>query len=392
MRPLALLFAILLASCGQIQTGGFETTDLQARVVRPDGTPVASARAWLVRSAGDSAPAIVLDSGISDESGLVRFTHRDESTAGLGIDARGRDSLGMAPLALVGADTAQVVLRKSHAVSVPADSRGPAMFFVPGCHFQSDIGTDGRTARLALPSGTWDVVVERGATRSTTRLTVVTDTILEPIASRVMDTTAKTNVAVLAARTQAQSLDELDLDVVNNETVSFDSLTIRLYLDGTSANMSDFAVRLDMAQLYTSAGFSSSAALDATRWRSIVPVSVDPSCPSGSTCSWAVDLPLAGTTLSSGDRLHISMLFDRHVLSGDSLQYASTPPTHSPFSGSDWSFRPRAWSDSAAPVAGLPDYAGVPTSSGTTLPAADPYVVLLRKTRLVSGNPPSFRL
>lgn len=380
----------LLAACGQLQTGGFETTDLQARVVRPDGAPVASARAWLVRSRGDTAPAVVLDSGFSDEAGRVRFAIPADGQGGLGIDVRSGDSLGIAPRVFASVDTARVVVTRAHTISVPADSIGSATCYVPGSHFVSELGSDGSTAKLVLPSGSWNVAIRRGSTVLVAPLRLETDTVLSTRdVLGTMDTTAQANARVLAARTTSTLQEGLVLDVVNHEATAFDSLTIRIYMDGSSSEMSDFAVRLDIAQLHSAEGFSKQVSLDADRWRETVPVPVDPSCPATSTCSWSIDLPLDGATIGTDERLRASLLFDRHILSGDSLRYSQSRPTHDPFSGSDWSFRARTWSDSAAAPPGMPDYGGVPIALATDLPEAAPYIVLLRKRRLISGKAPS---
>lgn len=383
----------LLAACGQSQMGGFETTDLQARVVRSDGAPVASARAWLVRSRGDSAPAVVLDSGFSDESGTVRFALPVDGQGGLGIDVRWGDSIGLAPMVFAAADTARVVVKRPHVVSVPADSAGSATCFVPGSHFVSELGSDEGTARLALPSGSWNIAIRRGTAVIVAPLRLEADTVLSAKAVlETMDATAQADVKVLAARTQAQSQEGLELDVINNDAGSFDSLTARIYMDGVAADMTDFGIRLDIAQHYSADGFNKPASLDAERWKSVVPVLLDPSCPATSACSWVVDLPLDGATVAANERLHLSLVFSKHVLSGDSLQFLASRPTHDPFSGSDWSFRARTWADSAVAIPGMPDYGGVPIALDNVFPAEAPYVVLLRKRRLISGKAPSTRL
>lgn len=393
MRWTCMVAALVCASCVGRQVGGFETTDLQARVVRPDGTPVASARAWLVRSQGDSAAAVVLDSGITDAAGSIRFAVPVGGTGGLGLDASSGDSLGIAPLEFAAADTARVTLRESHAVVVPVGSPGTVDCFVPGSHFSSKPGTDGRTAKLLLPSGNWRLSVRSGASLTVVPLRLEADTVVSGVpVPASMDTSAQANVSVLAARTQALGLDGIELDVVNNETVPFDSLTVRFYLDGVASEMADFAVRLDLAQQFTSAGFSKSAGLDAQSWRRVVPAPADPSCPSSSVCSWVVDLPLEGVTIPVGEKLRVSLVLDRHDLSNDSLRYLQSRPTHDPFSGSDWSFRARTWADSAVAIPGMPDYGGVPAASDTGLPEAAPYIVLLRGHRLISGKPPSTRM
>lgn len=392
MKRLLSLLSLALVSCGETHTGGFETTDLQARVVRPDGTPVSAARAWLVRSSGESSPAMVVDSGFTDAAGMIHFAAPPNGLSGLGVDAAARDSIGLSPRSLEGSSTSLVVLRSTHRVSIAADTSGAARCFVPGSHFASTIASDGSTAVLDLPNGTWNLVVRRGSVSTLRSIVLTTDTLLAGGSDSRMDTTSPGGATILAARIQAQTLEGLELDVINTGTNPFDSLALRLYLAGTPAELADFAVRLDLAQSYDANGISKPAALDVSSWARVHPHPLEASCPSATTCTWTLDLPLVGTTVDVAARLHLSVLFDRHILTGDSSQYANSRPTHDPFSGQDWSFRARTWADSASNPSGLPDYAGVPAASGTGLPPTAPYMILLRKDRLIAGKPPSPRL
>ena len=211
----------------------------------------------------------------------------------------------------------------------------------------------------------------------------------EDLGRMVLDTSGLARFEIRASRHETMGLSCLRLDVVSIDSSRCDSTTLRLHLSGTGAEMADFAVRIDIAQFHDAAGFSKQVSLDADRWRETVPVPVDPSCPATSTCSWSIDLPLDGATIGTDERLRASLLFDRHILSGDSLRYSQSRPTHDPFSGSDWSFRARTWSDSTVAPPGMPDYGGVPIALATDLPEAAPYIVLLRKRRLISGKAPS---
>lgn len=162
MKHFLPFLALLLASCGEVKTGGFETSDLQARVVHPDGRPAAAARVWLVRSRGDSAPALALDSSWADMDGLVRFSVSDEGTRELGLDVQRGDSLGIAPSIFSSTAQATIVLAAARKISVRTDSGEAARLFVPGSHFASRVGADGSTAEISLPQGTWNLAVSRG--------------------------------------------------------------------------------------------------------------------------------------------------------------------------------------------------------------------------------------
>ncbi|MBK9577736.1 MAG: hypothetical protein IPK50_07430 [Fibrobacterota bacterium] len=382
MKRLLSLLSLALVSCGETHTGGFETTDLQARVVRPDGSPVSAARAWLVRSAGESSPATVVDSGFTDASGMIRFAAPANGLSGLGVDAAARDSIGLSPRSLETNPTALVVVGATHRVRIPADSTGAARCFVPGSHFASTLAFDGATAQLDLPSGTWSLAIQRGPSVYVQNIVLVTDTILGNPSLPPADTTNKAGASLLAGRIQLAGLDGLQVDIVNPSATSLDSLSLRLYLDGTASELADFGARLDMALLYTSGGFSKPAGFSGFAWTPLSPQAVGGSCPAATICSWTFDLPIDTASIEPGGRLELSLLFESRASRG-------SRPTHDPFTGNDWSFRTRTWADSASNPSGLPDYAGVPAVSGTDLPPSAPYMILLRNDRLIAGKPPS---
>lgn len=188
MKRLFPLLALWITSCGEVKTGGFETSDLQARVHRKDGSPVASARVWLVRSRGDSAPAMALDSSWTDASGLANFPVPADGPMGLGLDVQREDSLGMAPLAFGSTSRASVLLSPSHDLSIPADSNGAPRCFVPGSHFASRSQSEGSGAVISLPQGTWDLAIARGAAAPMVTPFVVTKDSVVVVRPPVSDT------------------------------------------------------------------------------------------------------------------------------------------------------------------------------------------------------------
>ena len=156
-----------LWSCGNSpqEGGGFETSDIQALVVSPSGQPVAGARAWLVRSAGDSAPARVLDSSITDSNGRIHFDASALARSGLGIDVQAGSWMAMAPRELEARNSLTIPLSESGTISSSADSsRAFPILFVPGSHFSSVPSASGSSAVLHLPQGTWKVAVRTGST------------------------------------------------------------------------------------------------------------------------------------------------------------------------------------------------------------------------------------
>ncbi|HNY29432.1 MAG TPA: hypothetical protein PKO15_00965 [Fibrobacteria bacterium] len=192
MKWLAPLFAFALASCGEVKTGGFETSDLQARVHRADGSPVASARVWLVRSRGNSAPAIVLDSAWTDVSGEVRFPAPEDGQNGLGLDVQKSDSLALGIGAFESATSAFLRLAAAHKLSIASDSQGTPRCYVPGSHFVSSPSAGGEIAQILLPQGTWNLAVVRGtASPILSPISVTKDSVVVVRAPADSDTASK---------------------------------------------------------------------------------------------------------------------------------------------------------------------------------------------------------
>jgi hypothetical protein len=197
MKPRGLLPLVLafLGCTERIQEGGFETSDLQARVTRPDGSPVAAARVWLVRSRGDSAPATVIDSTLTDSAGKAQFLYgKGADLSAIGLDAQSGDSLGIAPSAFRNGTSATVAVQETKSVRIGRDSTGAVLeLHVPGCHFVSSASEDGSASILSLPKGTWDVALVAGTSvRVIHALPVLVDTVLAEATTPVGDTSNRT--------------------------------------------------------------------------------------------------------------------------------------------------------------------------------------------------------
>lgn len=155
---IALLAATFLGcsrtGSNDVAGGGFETSDLKAQVVDTNGSPIVSARVWLLAETGDSSAAVALDSLFSDTSGLVSFPLHD--TLSLGLEAWKGDSLGVV-LPKVGSSSAspvRLVLRRARALILRCDSFGMHRLLVAGSHFVQTppaVCTDSFT--VLFPSG-----------------------------------------------------------------------------------------------------------------------------------------------------------------------------------------------------------------------------------------------
>jgi hypothetical protein len=209
------------------------------------------------------------------------------------------------------------------------------------------------------------------------------------LGSEKLDTAGWGRFELRALRFESLGLKGLGLSLVNLDVGAYDSLTLRLHLDGTSSEMADFATRVDLATQYNAAGFNFPApGLQTGEVSKIRPKLGAGSCTPGGACSWIFDIPLAGVVLEQQARLSLFLLFDSHKLSGDTTELANRPASHDPYAGADWSFRPRGG------VASEARYAGVPVLPITTFDSAyqavpkAPYISVLRKGVSLYGTAP----
>jgi len=158
-NPILAASVCLVLSCTLDRyEGGFETSDLHARVTTPTGNPAVAARIWLVRAQGDTAPGIAIDSSWTDSAGLVKFSvARTTDRANLSLDAKLGEWKAILPFPFRRSDSARLPLSTTYSVTTGPDSTGAAPhLFVPGSHFLSTVSTDGRTV-LTLPTGSWKI-------------------------------------------------------------------------------------------------------------------------------------------------------------------------------------------------------------------------------------------
>lgn len=187
----------------------------------------------------------------------------------------------------------------------------------------------------------------------------------------------------------------MGIAVVNQDVKSYDSLQIRLYVNGTRANILDLAARVDIAFAYRADGFADSGLFSHTKnVQRSRPKLIDPSCnPDLGSCAWYFDLPLHGAVMETQARWRLDVVFDRHNLIRDSTEILNMAPTHDPFAGTDWSFRPHvAGGDGGkSPL----DYPGVPLMSKNAIDSiamdipVNPYIAVYRKGEFIYGFSPS---
>lgn len=215
------------------------------------------------------------------------------------------------------------------------------------------------------------------------RKALPTDTSRDLGATR-LDTTGLNLLEIRASRISFQNLSGLHLEIVNLDSRPHDSLTLRLHLAGTAAELADFAARLDFAQAYDVAGFNFPTGLDPRLISPLRPRPAETGCAKDQACRWTFDIPLANTSYPVLSRLSLDLIFQKHLLSGDSTQLLNLAPTHDPFVGADWSFRTHA-SGATKVFQGIPELG----SDQQQLAPANPYIQLVRGSQVLYGQGPS---
>ncbi|MBK9577738.1 MAG: hypothetical protein IPK50_07440 [Fibrobacterota bacterium] len=210
-----------------------------------------------------------------------------------------------------------------------------------------------------------------------------TDTSRDLGATR-LDTSGLNLLEIRASRFSFQNLSGLHLEIVNLDSQPHDSLVIRLHLQGTAAELADFAVRLDFAQAYTAAGFNFPTGLDPRAISPLRPRQAATGCANDQPCPWVFDIPLSTTSFPVLSRLSLDLILQKHLLSGDSTQLLNLAPSHDPFAGADWSFRGHA-SGTTKVFQGIPEL-GIDQRQ---LAPVNPYIQLMRGSSVLYGQGPS---
>lgn len=204
----------------------------------------------------------------------------------------------------------------------------------------------------------------------------------------------------------------LSLGVTNQDSKSYDSLMLRIYLRGTKYypdSMVDFGARCDIGFAYMSDGYIDSGfeSVVDQALRVSFAQKVDSTCSDSSVCDWYFTIPLydsaSDPVMESQARFRLDVLFDTHKyeINNATGQYQvytdlmNHAPAHDPFAvgTKDWSFRIHvAGADNGlSPV----NYAGVPFADKNALDDSsqnipvEPYVAVYRKNTFVYGYSPS---
>ena len=108
----------------------------------------------------------------------------------------------------------------------------------------------------------------------------------------------------------------VNINIFNNESRSFDSLTIRIYMRGTDAIDTDIGMGTDICNAYSSAGFSGDCSKETKdelerNLRDAHPIKIEDTYDEASgTWQWYFPLNLGSTVIQSASRLRFDVRFD----------------------------------------------------------------------------------
>lgn len=200
-------------------------------------------------------------------------------------------------------------------------------------------------------------------------------------------------------------MDFLDLNVINNESRSFDSLTFRVYFTARPEQVEKcgMLIDLDIGQAYDEAGFNkpllNAEGVDTQNeirmlLRHSQPTRLEDTYNATTgTYSYYFPIPLGSTVMKSSSRIRLDLGFSSGI-SNDN--YATCETLRQPsakrmtVTSGDWSWEPHTWQEDGADYAGMPieskDYGDIDYDV-----PINPYIVVYRKDEFISGYSPSYK-
>ncbi|MFA6835785.1 MAG: glycoside hydrolase family 9 protein [Fibrobacteraceae bacterium] len=201
------------------------------------------------------------------------------------------------------------------------------------------------------------------------------------------------------------NLDFLDMNIINNESRAFDSLTLRLYFTARPEEVEKckLLIDLDICQAYDEAGFNKPCAnkngedtQNEIRYlmRTALPIRLDDTYDATTgKYSFYFPVPLGSTVIKSSSRARLDFGFSQGLsndgyISCETLRQPSTK--HMDKTTNDWSWAPHTWQVDGADYDGMPsedkDYGDIdydiPINS---------YIVVYRKDEFIWGFSPSYQ-
>ena len=195
-------------------------------------------------------------------------------------------------------------------------------------------------------------------------------------------------------------MDFLNLNIFNKENRAFDSLTLRLYLTATEAELAECALMIDsdICQAYDEAGFNKPCENDSEirgllRGSQAVKLEDTYDAATGKY-DWYFPAPLGSTTIKSSSRMRIDLGFSKGMHQPGSTicePLRSTPQKRFSKETGDWSWSPHTKGNS---ISERVDYEGMPfldkDFGDDDMAPIDPYIAVYRKDEFVWGYSPSY--
>lgn len=211
----------------------------------------------------------------------------------------------------------------------------------------------------------------------------------------------------------------INMNIFNNESRPFDSLTVRMYMRGDDDLYDDVAIRTDICQAYDEAGFNKACDKSTLEmlnegFRHVRPVKIEDTYDANTgTWQWYFPIPLGSTVIKSSSRFRVDVLFVARIRAVGQDDPLDIPPQNKKFyckSGNkwhwvtditskesldenpgDWSWMPhnRANESDAVNFDGMPCEEKDAGDIDLNLAIENPYVSVYRKDEFVWGYSPS---
>lgn len=195
-------------------------------------------------------------------------------------------------------------------------------------------------------------------------------------------------------------LDYLNLNIYNNESRPFDSLTLRMYFNAKPEEVEKCAtlVTSDICQAYDEAGFNKVCETDREirdLMRSALPVRLDDTYDAATgKYSYYFPIPLGSTVMKSSSRIRIDIAMKTGISNDGYVTCDELGPVrgkkHMDKTTGDWSWAPHEFLVDGADYAGMPEESKDYGDIDNEIPI-NPYIVVYRKDEFIWGYSPSYQ-
>lgn len=193
-------------------------------------------------------------------------------------------------------------------------------------------------------------------------------------------------------------LDYLNLNVYNNESRAFDSLTLRMYFDAKPEEVEKCAtlVTSDICQAYDEAGFNKVCENDREirdLMRAALPIRLDDTYdPTTGKYSYYFPIPLGSTRMKSSSRIRIDIAMKTGISNDGYVTCDELGPVpgkkHMDKTTGDWSWAPHTFLEDGADYDGMPNESKDYGDKDNEIPV-NKFITVYRKNEFIWGFSPS---